>query len=141
MKFYKVKKSLLKWTEMPQTSLKLKAPLLIDKEYNVLLGNCFKDRPNEYEIVIIIDVWPYYLQVLPKLEKEIFDSKECDKWLYAIDKESTERRWYAPRGIAQAWGLPKFMRVRKDLFDLKGLDPIFEQIDDLDRKIGEKYGI
>ena len=75
--------------------------------------------------------------------KHIFMSNEKASlsMLYAIDKESTERRWYAPRGIAQAWGLPKFMRVRKDLFDLKGLDPIFEQIDDLDRKIGEKYGI
>lgn len=90
MKFYKVKKDLLKWSEMPQTDLPLRIPLLIDKDYNVLLGNCFKDRPNEYELVIIIEPWPYYLQVLPKLEKEIFDTKDPSIWLYAIDKELCE---------------------------------------------------
>jgi short-subunit dehydrogenase len=75
--------------------------------------------------------------------KHIFMSNEkaALPMLYAIDKKSSNRKWYAPRGIDQAWGFPKLKGIKKDLFDLKGLDDIFEQIDDIDRRIGEKYGI
>ena len=75
--------------------------------------------------------------------KHIFMSNEkaALPMLYAIDKESSTRKWYGPGGIAQAWGFPRLRGVRKDLFDLSELGPIFEQIENIDKRIGEKYGI
>ena len=90
VKFYKIDKNILKWQEMPQTKAKLRCPLLIDKDYNVLLGNCLKDRSPDKEICIVIEPWPYFLQILPKLEREIFDSENSERWLYAVDKEVCE---------------------------------------------------
>lgn len=85
----------------------------------------------------------FFWKIAIPIMKHIFMSNEKASlpMLYAIDKESSNRRWYAPGGIAQAWGFPKLRGIRKDLFDLEGLEPIFEQIENIDKRIGEKYGI
>ena len=43
MKIYKIKKSELKWQEMNQIKYKWNLPILIDDEFNVMLGNSLKD--------------------------------------------------------------------------------------------------
>ena len=87
MKFYKISKELLKWTEMPQTNLPLRVPLLIDTDYNVLLGNCLKDRVGDQVLVVIVEKWDYYNKLYPVLEQEIFEADDPDKWLWQIDEQ------------------------------------------------------
>lgn len=87
MKFYKIPKHLLKWVDMPMAPVKMRTPLLIDEEFNVLLGNSLKERNNDYEIAIVVKKWEYYKVVLPTLEKEILEDKDAEQWLYKIDKQ------------------------------------------------------
>ena len=90
MKIYRCDKKVLKWQEMPQTTAKLKSPLLIDKSFNVLLGNCLQNRNDKYEIIIMVEDWQLQNDILYKLEKEIFDAENPEQWLYAIDREVTQ---------------------------------------------------
>lgn len=87
MKIYRVDKVYLKWVDMPQTQIPMRVPLLIDTDYNVLLGNCLKDRCGDKVLVIFVKKWDYLNELLPTFEKEIFDAEDPDKWLYRIDEQ------------------------------------------------------
>lgn len=86
MKIYKVPSDKLQWIDMPPCPIKMRVPLLVDEEFNVLLGNSLKGRNSE-EFVIIIKKWDYYKSVLPILEKEILEDKDAEQWLYKVDKQ------------------------------------------------------
>lgn len=55
MKFYKVNKSQLKWTEMPQVTYKWNIPILIDNEMNVIAGNSLKECLDNNILVTVCD--------------------------------------------------------------------------------------
>jgi len=55
MKFYKINKEALKFTDMPQVDYKWDLPILIDNDYNVIAGNCLKDKLIGQVLVIIIN--------------------------------------------------------------------------------------
>lgn len=56
MKFYKINKSLLKFSEISQLKTDWNYPILIDKENNVIVGNSLKDSLKDEVITIIIEV-------------------------------------------------------------------------------------
>ena len=86
MKLYKIPVDRLQWMDMPQCPVKMRVPLLIDDEFNVLLGNSLRGR-SDSEICIIIPKWDYYKEVLPTLEREILEDKDVEQWCYKIDKQ------------------------------------------------------
>lgn len=90
MTFHIIRKDELKWKEVPQFNYKLNLPLLIDSDYNVLLGNSFKDVLPEKIIVFIIDAWHYYEMVFTKLEEEILSSDNPEFWLGQIERDITK---------------------------------------------------
>lgn len=55
MKFYKCRKSDLKWKEIPQIKFKWTLPILIDTEFNVVAGNSLKDSLSDSIIVVVMD--------------------------------------------------------------------------------------
>ena len=55
MKFYKIDKEALKFTDMPQVDYKWDLPILIDNDYNVIAGNCLRDKLIGQVLVIIIN--------------------------------------------------------------------------------------
>lgn len=87
MKFHKIKKDNLKWKSMPQFDYKWNLPLLIDSDYNVLLGNSFKEVLPEEPTVFIINSWHYYETIFTKLEEEILSSDNPEFWLGQIERD------------------------------------------------------
>ena len=55
MKFYRVSKSQLKWKEMTQISYNWNLPILINVDYEVILGNSLKDSLPDSIIVVVMD--------------------------------------------------------------------------------------
>ena len=69
MKFYKVKKSQLKWCNMQQVAYNWKLPILVDNEMTVLAGNSIKDKLNDDIIVIIVNKWDIMQEALFEMER------------------------------------------------------------------------
>jgi len=90
MNFYKVPKSKLIWLDMPQTKLDVKSPIIINEKFEVIFGNCLKDREKDFELVIMLVGWEYYKTILVQLEKEIFKSDDPDLWISRIDRDAVE---------------------------------------------------
>ncbi len=55
MKFYKISKKALKWSEIPQVSYKWNLPILVNSELKVVLGNSLKDSLPDNIFIVMID--------------------------------------------------------------------------------------
>lgn len=53
MNFYRVPKVNLKWKDITQLDYTWKMPILIDKDFNVILGNSLKDKLPDNIIVVV----------------------------------------------------------------------------------------
>lgn len=71
MKIYKVKKSRLTWRDIPQIDYKWILPIICDKDFNVLAGNCLKESLSDDIFVIVIDTNPILTEDLYYIEDRI----------------------------------------------------------------------
>lgn len=75
MKIFKVSKSLLKFVEdsdIPDINFNFKIPILVDSEYNVILGNSLRNRQSETFFVIVLNnVNKFMIDTLHDLEKAL----------------------------------------------------------------------
>lgn len=86
MKFYKMKKSSLNFTEMNQLNYKWKYPILIDESNNVYLGNSLKESLSDEVIVIIIKENQMLKDDLIYIESKIVE-ENSEKRIRTIENE------------------------------------------------------
>ena len=84
MKFYRINKSLLKFVDVPQIDFKWKLPILVDSQYNVILGNCIKDKLDNNVIIVIKDLDEIVVNNLKYIELRIAE-EASDYRLGCID--------------------------------------------------------
>lgn len=78
MKFYKVPKTQLKWKEMLQISFNWNLPILIDTDFNVIIGNSLKDSLSDSIIVVVMDNYQrdVLFQALFDIEQKIAEEND-----------------------------------------------------------------
>lgn len=116
MKFYKVKKSQLKWCNMQQVAYNWKLPILVDNEMTVLAGNSIKDKLNDDIIVIIVNKWDI-------MQEALFEMEE------ALSKEENWKYWYdsAERKLRRYFEIERKGDNQLSLFDYKNYEMITEE--------------
>lgn len=87
MKFYKAPKHRLTWKEMPQLNFNWNLPILVDTDYNVIVGNSLKDCLSDSIIIVIMDNYQreVLFQALYDIETKIAEENDENR-LNAIYK-------------------------------------------------------
>lgn len=81
MKFYKIDKNRLQWKEMPQISYNWNLPILVDSDYNVIVGNSLKDSLSDNVIIVVMDNYQRetLFQALFDIETKIAEENSEDR--------------------------------------------------------------
>ena len=110
MKFYKIHKDTLKWKEMIQIDYKWNLPILINTEYEVIVGNSLKDSLSDNIIVVIMDnnQREVLFQALFDIEQKIAEEN---------DETRLNQIYMAIRNFFTEVRKPKFENI--ELFSLK----------------------
>lgn len=81
MKFYTIHKDALKWKEMPQITYNWNLPILVNTEYEVIVGNSLKDSLPDNIFIVICDnnQRETLFQALYDIELKIAEENNSDR--------------------------------------------------------------